>query len=54
MIDLYSRRVIGWATHNRQYTDLVLQTILIVVWRRKPMDKALIRSDRGSQLTRLE
>ena len=25
IIDLYSRRVIGWATQSRQPTDLVLQ-----------------------------
>jgi len=24
VLDLYSRRVVGWATHSRQYTDLVL------------------------------
>ena len=23
VIDLYSRRVVGWATHSRQYTNLV-------------------------------
>ena len=31
VIDLYSRRVVGWATHSRQYTDLVLQALLPLI-----------------------
>ena len=31
VIDLYSRRVVGWATHSRQYTDLVLQALFPLV-----------------------
>lgn len=54
VIDLYSRRVVGWATHSRQYTDLVLQALLMAVWRRKPTDRVLIHSDQGSQFTSLE
>ncbi len=54
VIDLYSRRVVGWATHSRQYTDLVLQSLLMAVWRRKPTDRVLVHSDQGSQFTSLE
>ena len=36
VIDLYSRRVVGWAMQSRQPTDLVLQALLMAVWRRKP------------------
>ncbi len=36
VIDLYSRRVVGWAMQSRQTTDLVLQALLMAVWRRKP------------------
>jgi putative transposase len=54
VIDLYSRRVVGWATHSRQYTDLVLQALLMAVWRRKPTDNVLIHSDQGSQFTSME
>ncbi len=42
VIDLYSRRVVGWATHRCQYTDLALQALLMAVWRRKPVCKLLI------------
>ena len=51
IIDLYSRRVIGWATQSRQPTDLVLQALLMAVWRRKPKQTVLIHTDQGSQYT---
>jgi len=51
IIDLYSRRVIGWATQSRQPTDLVLQALLMAVWRRKPKRSVLIHTDQGSQYT---
>ena len=45
VIDLYSRRVVGWSMHSRQTTDVVLQALLMAVWRRKPKNKVLIHSD---------
>ncbi|MGB0507919.1 MAG: IS3 family transposase [Pikeienuella sp.] len=51
IIDLYSRRVIGWATQSRQPTDLVLQALLMAVWRRKPKQPVLIHTDQGSHYT---
>lgn len=51
VIDLYSRRVIGWATQSRQPTELVLQALLMAVWRRKPKQPVLIHTDQGSQYT---
>jgi putative transposase len=51
VIDLYSRRVIGWATQSRQPTDLVLQALLMAVWRRKPKKPVLVHTDQGSQYT---
>lgn len=54
VIDLYSRRVVGWAMQSRQTTDLVLQALLMAVWRRKPKAKVLIHSDQGSQFTSMD
>lgn len=51
VIDLYSCRVVGWAMQSRQTIDLVLQALLMAVWRRKPKDTVLIHSDQGSQFT---
>ncbi len=49
VIDLFSRRVVGWAFGSRMTTDLALQALLMAVWRRKPKDQVLIHSDQGSQ-----
>ena len=54
VIDLYSRRVVGWSIQSRQTTDLVLQALLMAVWRRKPKNKVLIHSDQGSQFTSID
>jgi hypothetical protein len=54
VIDLYSRRVVGWSIQSRQTTDLVLQALLMAVWRRKPKDKVLVHSDQGSQFTSID
>jgi transposase InsO family protein len=39
IIDLYSRRVVGWSMQSRQTTDVVLQALLMAVWRRKPKEQ---------------
>ncbi len=54
VIDLYSCRVVGWVMQIRQTTDLVLQALLMAVWRRKPKRKVLIHSDQGSQFTSMD
>ena len=54
VIDLYSRRVIGWSMQSRQTTDVVLQALLMAVWRRKPKARVLFHSDQGSQFTGMD
>ena len=54
VIDLYSRRVVGWSVQSRQTTDVVLRALLMAVWRRKPSNKVLIHSDQGSQFTSID
>jgi putative transposase len=51
VIDLFSRRVVGWSMQSRMTTDLALQALLAAVWRRKPKTKVMIHSDQGSQYT---
>lgn len=51
VIDLFSRRVVGWSMQSRMTTDLALQALLMAVWRRKPKNKVTIHSDQGSQFT---
>jgi putative transposase len=53
-LDLFSRRVVGWAMQGRQTNNVVLQAPLAAVWRRKPKNRVLVHSDQGSQFTRME
>jgi len=54
VIDLFSRRVVGWSMQSRMTTDLALQALLAAVWRRKPKQKVMVHSDQGSQFTSTE
>jgi len=54
VIDLFSRRVVGWSMQSRMTTDLALQALLMAVWRRKPKVTVTIHSDQGSQFTSRE
>jgi len=49
VMDLYSRKVVGWSMKPTLARDLVLDAILMSVWRRKPKNKVLVHSDQGSQ-----
>ena len=51
VIDLYSRKVVGWSTASRMQTSLALNALLMAVWRRKPTKKVIVHSDQGSQFT---
>ncbi|QQX90202.1 IS3 family transposase (plasmid) [Gluconobacter sphaericus] len=54
VIDLYSRRVVGWSMQSRQTSDVVLQALHMAIWRRKPKSRVLIHSDQGSQFTSMD
>jgi putative transposase len=51
VMDLFSRRIVGWSMQSRITKELVLDALLMAVWRRKPKNKVLIHSDQGSQYT---
>lgn len=51
VIDLYSRKVFGWPIGARMIKELVLDTLLMAFWRRKPDQRVLVHSDKGSQYT---
>ena len=49
VLDLYSRRVIGWAVSNRMKRDLAIRALDMAVALRKPPKGCIHHSDRGSQ-----
>ncbi len=49
VMDLYSRKIIGWSMKPTLARDLVLDAIVMAVWRRRPSGSVLIHSDQGSQ-----
>jgi putative transposase len=51
VIDLFSRQVIGWSMGSRIDTDLVLNALLMALWRRQPQESVLVHSDQGCQFT---
>ena len=52
VIDVWSRRVVGWSMGERMATDLVLSALNMALTQRKPRD-VIHHSDQGSQYTSL-
>lgn len=51
VLDLYSRRAVGWSMHATMTAQLVTDALMMAVWRRGKPDALLHHSDRGSQYT---
>lgn len=49
VMDLYSRKVVGWALSERMTKQLVIDALNMAVWSRKPPRGLILHSDRGSQ-----
>jgi putative transposase len=51
VMDLFSRRIVGWAMQAEMTTQLVTDALLTAIWRRGRSEAILHHSDRGSQYT---
>ena len=49
VLDLYSRKVVGWAMSERMTKQLVIDALQMALWHRKPPSGLVLHSDRGSQ-----
>lgn len=49
ILDLASRRIVGWSMSDRLKADLVCRALVSAFWRRKPPPGLIMHSDRGSQ-----
>jgi putative transposase len=51
VIDLFSRRVVGWSMSATMTAELVTDALVMAIWRRGKPDALIHHSDRGSQYT---
>jgi len=51
VLDLFSRRVVGWSMHPSMTAQLVLDALMMALWRRNKPSELLVHSDQGSQYT---
>ena len=49
VLDLFSRRVVGWSMSNRITKELAINALKMSTWRRRPQRGLVFHSDRGSQ-----
>jgi putative transposase len=47
-MDLFSRKIVGWATRSTMHRDLVLDAVMKAIKARRP-ENTIIHSDQGSQ-----
>ena len=48
VLDLFSRRVVGWSMSAQMTAQRVIDAMLMAIWRRGPKQALLHHSDRGS------
>ena len=53
VLDVHSRRVVGWAMADHLRSELVIEAVDMAVWRRRPMEGVIHHSDQGSQYASL-
>jgi putative transposase len=51
VLDLYSRRIVGWSMSQEMTAQLVADALLMAIWRRGRPKELLHHSDQGSQYT---
>jgi len=49
VLDLFSRRIVGWSMDKNIDRHLVINALLMAVCARRPVTKVLVHSDQGSQ-----
>jgi putative transposase len=51
VLDLYSRRIVGWSMKEDMTAQLVIDALLMAIWRRGKPQELLHHSDQGTQYT---
>jgi putative transposase len=53
VLDVFSRRIVGWAMAGHLHTELVIDALEMAVWNRRPEPGLIHHSDQGTQYTSL-
>ncbi len=53
ILDVYSRKIVGWSMASHLRTELVVDALEMALWRRKPGTGLIHHTDRGAQYTAL-
>ncbi len=51
VLDLFSRRIVGWSMKSRMTADLVADALIMAIWRRRPDADLLHHCDQANQYT---
>ncbi len=51
VLDLFSRRIVGWSMSSQMTAQLVIDALMMAIWRRGSVQALLHHSDQGSQYT---
>ena len=51
VLDLYSRKIVGWSMQSAMTSQLVADALMMAVWRRGKPSELMHHSDQGSQYT---
>ncbi|MEU4549055.1 IS3 family transposase [Nonomuraea dietziae] len=53
VLDVFSRRIVGWAMADHMRTELVIDALEMAIWNRRPGPGLVHHSDQGTQYTSL-
>src|SRR6185437_2751087 len=53
VLDVFSRRIVGWAMAAHMRTELVIDALEMAIWNRRPGPGLVHHSDQGTQYTSL-
>jgi len=49
-MDLHSRKIAGWSMQPTLARGIVVDALLVAVWKRKPKERVVVHSDQGSRI----
>jgi len=51
VMDLFSRRIVGWSMDKNMNKQLVIKALLMAIYQRQPKSEVMVHSDQGSPNT---